>query len=470
MHGVDLTPDGAIVALCSRGRVGPSMGILDLPLPSPAPEGRTGSRRTATGQVETGHLSLHAELVRMKGLNVAEAVPGTHLGAPEPSLADLIERSAELKEKLVAFAQSARFDWWLTPLLLEAAGPARQLDEGEAVRITDHFILRYRLPDGTTVVDRFVAGRKDLTAAEREMLLGWRDPVEGIFEIQRKDGDAIVLLDLVSDLEYRTYSNAGRAAFRGVSKGGFLHTCLVPVQSTGGAWLVSGAMSYYPRSSAPDIAQAALELATSRPELVFRNPQKIEQGWQRMREDRAAFVEFCGGDELVLPPAEAEDLLNAYYRHRQQAAVAAQPSGARRRRHPGPDLPFFALPSELADSDTVGVIYDQVDGLNFYADYGMLRDLFADPAVAGRREHQDLLRTYLREESIAPLPIRRLAAAHPETADEVFRKLLRKPGFTWSDHGEALLRRRKPWYYESEPRPGVSVIGDRLSTLVAGRR
>ncbi|WP_338671543.1 hypothetical protein V1460_00965 [Streptomyces sp. SCSIO 30461] len=29
-----------------------------------------------------------------------------------------------------------------------------------------------------------------------------------------------------------------------------------------------------------------------------------------MREDRAAFVEFCGGDELVLPPAEAEDLLN----------------------------------------------------------------------------------------------------------------------------------------------------------------
>ncbi len=204
-------------------------------------------------------------------------------------------------------------------------------------------------------------------------------------------------------------------------QGGFLHTCLVPVQSTGGAWLVSEAMSYYPRSSAAEIAQAALELATNQPELVFRNPQKIEQGWQRMREDRAAFVEFCGGDELVLPPAEAEDLLNAYYRHRQEAAVAAQPGRARRRRLPGPNLPFFELPSELADSDTVGVIYDQVDGLNFYADYGMLRDLFADPALTGRRRHQDLLRTYLREESITPLPIRRLAAAHPETADEVFR-------------------------------------------------
>jgi hypothetical protein len=32
-----------------------------------------------------------------------------------------------------------------------------------------------------------------------------------------------------------------------------------------------------------------------------------------------------------------------------------------------------------------------------------------------------------------------------------------------------LLRRRKPWYYEREPRPGISVISARLSEL-AGRR
>ncbi|WP_436737734.1 hypothetical protein [Streptomyces sp. BBFR102] len=57
----------------------------------------------------------------------------------------------------------------------------------------------------------------------------------------------------------------------------------------------------------------------------------------------------------------------------------------------------------------------------------MRRDLFADPALPGRSRHQALLRTYLREKSITPLPIRRLAAAHPETTDTVFRKLLRRP-------------------------------------------
>jgi hypothetical protein len=39
VRGIDLTPDGRIVALCSRGGVRRSIGILELPLPVPATEG-----------------------------------------------------------------------------------------------------------------------------------------------------------------------------------------------------------------------------------------------------------------------------------------------------------------------------------------------------------------------------------------------------------------------------------------------
>ena len=56
---------------------------------------------------------------------------------------------------------------------------------------------------------------------------------------------------------------------------------------------------------------------------------------------------------------------------------------------------------------------------------------------------------------------------HPQTVDAVFRKVLRQPHFTWADRGEALLRRRKPWYYEREPRPNRTVIGARLSELIS---
>jgi hypothetical protein len=63
-------------------------------------------------------------------------------------------------------------------------------------------------------------------------------------------------------------------------------------------------------------------------------------------------------------------------------------------------------------------------------------------------------------------PFRRLAAAHPQTANAVFRKVLRQPHFTWAEHGVALLRRRKPWYYEHETRPDISALGARLSELL----
>ena len=382
------------------------------------------------------------------------------------TLAVLIERSAELKRDLVDFACSPRLERSLAAAMLDAG--LEEVEEADAIGTIDRFALQYRLPDGKTVVDRFVASRPDLDAADREMLLGWRDPVEGIFEIRSKDGDAIVLLNLLDDLEYRTYSNMGGAVFRRLPRGGFLHARLVPIRPIPGVWLVSGTMSPYPKSGAAQVAQAALEAATRRPELVFRNPEKIEQGWKQMREDRAAFVEFFGGDELVLPPAEAEERLNAYYRRQQEAALARRPARRRPPNLPGLDVPAFEFPPGLADADTVGIIYDETDGLNFYPEYGMLRDLFGDPVLAADRRYADALRGYLRSETIAPLPLQRLAAAHPDTVDAVFRKILRRRDFTWAEHGEALMHRRKAWYYQHEPRPGVTVIGDRLLELAFG--
>jgi len=384
----------------------------------------------------------------------------------ESSLVLLIERGAELKRALVDFALSPRFGRQLEQFMLDATDPWHELSEGEAIGVIDRFALQRRLPNGKTVLDQFLAARPDLTATDREMLLGWRDPVEGIFEIRRKDPDSLVLLNLIDDLEYQAYSNMGPAAFRRLPRGGFVHARLVPIGPVPGAWLVSGSMSAYRKSGAAQIAQTALAVATERPELVYRNPEKIKQAWTQMREDRAAFVEFFGGDELILPPAEAEERLNAYYRHRQEAALARQPERRRPRNLPGVDAPAFEFPPELTDADTIGMIYDETDGLNFYNEYGMLNALFADPVLAADKRYADVLKGYLKAETVGPLPFRRLAAAHPDTADAVFRKVLRKPNFSWAEHGEALMRRRKSWYYEHEPRPGISVIGARLSELL----
>jgi hypothetical protein len=54
----------------------------------------------------------------------------------------------------------------------------------------DYFLLQHELRSGKTVVECFVANRPDLPEHERELLLGWRDVVEGIFEVHGRDGNA----------------------------------------------------------------------------------------------------------------------------------------------------------------------------------------------------------------------------------------------------------------------------------------
>ena len=124
--------------------------------------------------------------------------------------------------------------------MLESAGPDEVLAEDEAIDAVDRFVLLYRLPNGKTVLDQFLAGWPDLSAADKEMLCGWRDPVDGIFEIRGKDSDSLILLNLVDDQEYRTYSNIGPVALRPLPKHGFVYARLVPVGPVPDAWLVSG--------------------------------------------------------------------------------------------------------------------------------------------------------------------------------------------------------------------------------------
>src|ERR1700761_3937363 len=98
----------------------------------------------------------------------------------------------------------------------------------------------------------------------------------------------------------------------------------------------------------------------------------------------------------------------------------------------------------------------------------MLAAMFADPALAADPAHANVLRAYLREDSIPPLPLRRLAAAYPANVDPGVRRVLGTGSFSWSQNGSGLLRKRKPGYYAAEPLPGVAVLSDRVLALARG--
>ena len=398
----------------------------------------------------------------------ADAVPAA-VGAPTASIESLVANGRDLKGELVAFAKSPRFSKQLTARLRSAADPHGYLDENTAVLTIDHFALQHRLPDGRTVLERFVAQRRPpLSDNECEMLLGWRDVVEGCFEVCRLDQSAVELHNLLDDLVYRVYSNMGRRAFIQLRKGMFVIGRLVPVHPATDAWLVSGHFTAFPKSVGRQIAQSALQTLTAHPELLRRNPDKLRRAWEVQAEDRADFIALFGADLVVLSPDEAQDKLREHYRRRQQKAVAAlKGKAAKRAKVTGPTPEEMGrLPEELLEADDIALVYDEVEGLTYYRDFGRLDALFADPALAGDRTYLRQLREYLQDESVSPLAIRRLVQRHPKGADPVFRTLLRKPGFSWERDGEELLRRRKKTFFDHEPTPSISTVGNRLVELL----
>lgn len=318
---------------------------------------------------------------------------------------------------------------------------------------------------GLASVERFTGTRRGLSRADRDLLLDWAgNSVRGVFEVRAAGrdsaGGAVIGLNLVDDLEYRIYG-LGTAP----EPGSFFAGTLLPLAEDDSAWLAAGDEIAYPRADARQVARLAIDLATREPDLVFRNQEKAAQGWAYMRRDREEFIAFFGVDEFVLPTLEAEGRLNAYYKMRRDSALAAR---GRHRAVSDTGETTFVMPEGFFEFDTVGIIYDELDGFVVVPEYGLLRALFADPSLAADPVHANVLRAYLREDTIPPLPLRRMAAAFPGNVDTVFRRVLGNRTFTWSQNGVSLLRKRKPGYYEREPTPGVAVLSDRVMALARG--
>jgi hypothetical protein len=422
----------------------------------------------------------------------------------DKALPALLEHARELKRELVDFAENNRFDRWLRPLLEQAAAVQDPRErEAQLIRALDDFVMTFRFPDGDTLIDRFLAARPDLPDADRELLSNWKDQVESIFEVseasgasgtsgaygtsgaEAKDVGHLTLRNLIDDLDYELYYlDVGAEALRDTGPGDLILVRLVPlvplVSLAEGAWMISGLVGSSPKSR--KAIKLALRLAADAPELAFRNPDLLKRSWEAMRRDRERFIEFFGSDEVILDAADVDNRVNAFRLHAKKAtraeaaaaAVAAAQAGAQAEAGAGADggvdfpadyFAQFELPPDLHWGETVGLIYDEVGGQEFVVNYDRAKAMFAKPALASEKEHARLLQSYLKEETVTPVPLTRLAEAHPDTADEVFAKILKRPDFTWAADGEALLRKHKAWYYAEERHPCVTVLGTRLRDL-----
>ena len=203
--------------------------------------------------------------------------------------------------------------------------------------------------------------------------------------------------------------------------------------------------------------QAALELSLRRPDLAFRNPEKLERGWKLQRWERGRFIEFFGADLVVLQGSEIAERIDAYWRWRAPQTMSGEKP---QRGSESYDFRRVDLPRHLLEAETVGVIYDEVEGLTFLVEFGLVEAVFEDPGLLADRQHRRAVLGYLNDESVSPLAFRRLARRNNENASRVFQRLLNKLTFSWQRDGEAMMRRRKAAFFARPVLPRVTPLLD----------
>jgi len=390
---------------------------------------------------------------------------------------DLLQRSGPLKAALVAFGQSQRFASEFRSAYSNRFGTAEPGNQLDYINFLDRFVLEHRTRDGRTVVEQFIASRPDLPEAERAMLLRWATVVEGIFEIERHDGDAAVMVNLVDELTYRVRSNAGPQLLERLVPETILWARVVPF---GDDWLLSGALNSAPPEARPEMRRAAADMANTCPAAVFRNPDKIALGWELHQRLRRHFVEFFGADLAIVTGPELADRMAGFWSHhatrisaaRSQtpgtSAVSVAPDAPDEAQPPA--VPRMSISPDLEQAETVGIIFDEVEGLWFLPEYRLVQEAFDNPALITGRRYRDAVSGYLRSQSLPPIALRRLAEQDPDRAGRVFARLLGKPRFTWQRDGEALLRRYKSDFLDRTPLPGVTPLSNRQLAFLRPRK
>jgi hypothetical protein len=365
---------------------------------------------------------------------------------------DLLERAGELKGMLVDFAMSPRFDVELTAVIWQMFPGGVVSDEAEFTMALDHFALQHELRSGGTVVEAFVTANPELPEVERDMLLGWRDVVEGIFEVRGKDRDSVLLFNFVDELTYRTRSTLGRKAFTPLRKSMIVVGRVVRV---GGDWVVSGNPAAFPASARDQMLAAAAQEAMRNPAAAFRNQEKLTEARRLMTEQHDLFVELFGADLIVVPGSEVSGKVTEFYHHvARQVRPDAEP----------PDPDRLGLDGEeLLSAEHVAIHFVPGEGLSFYPDFHLVEEAFVNPALLSRRRYREALTDLLRDPDTSPEPLRQLAARDQSSANAVFGKLLKRKSFRWDTEGEALLRRHKPGYFDGSQLPRTVPLSKTLS-------
>ena len=353
-----------------------------------------------------------------------------------------IDRFGEIRKMLVDYFQYVllKKDDALKEAFLKASrekygDPLVIKSEGEFHEFTDNFLYSYRFLDNLTVVDRFVSETSDLSEKEKAIVLRWKDPVAGIFQVKRALPDGFVAENLINEVDYTIKPTTIPHQLKRLARpGAFFRAKIIPVNDK--EYIFSGAQGFLDISE-KEILKVVASFQMKHPGFAFRdNEEKIKEGFELQKEDRELFVEYFGSDEVLTEGGKLPTLAAEFMNYRLSKIEKPLPED-----YKPPEVQF---PKELLKSKDVGIVFDELSGQQYLINYGIILNVFQSPdELKIQRYKRDILK-YLEDQTISPHVFRRLLFKYPQNAEFIIRKILDRPEFNLERDFGFLMDEFKP--------------------------
>ena len=353
----------------------------------------------------------------------------------------LLKKEGTLKE---AFFKAVR-EKYGNPVVIES--------QNEFHQFTDDFVYSYRFPDNRTVIDRFVSEYSDLNEKEKAIVLRWKDPIVGLFQVKRALPDGFVTENLINEVDYTIKpTTIPEGLERSARPGAFFMAKIIPASDN--EYIFSGIQEFF-NSPEEEILKIVGSLQMEHPEFAFRdNEERIRRGFELQKEDRELFIEYFRSDEVLTEGRKLPALAAEFMDYRLSKVTKPLPEG-----YKPPEMHF---PKGLLKSKDVGIVFDELSGQHYLVNYGIILNVFQSPdEVKIQRYKRDIL-TYLEDQTISPYVLKRLFFRFPQNAEFIIRKILDRPEFCLEKDFDSLMDEFKPSFRGKKIYPYILPMSPRF--------
>lgn len=404
---------------------------------------------------------------------------------------DLI-RASELKSRLIEFAYSQRFkeihDKVLNTVFADMKNyetgqietvKVDQLSPEEYFNFLDWFALELKHTDGRSILDYFIEENKGVLSEEDALALDcWRNVFESTFKVKSILEDGFHAVNLFNLKEYIIKPTVSIEELKTIDKNSFINARIVPYKNY---HIFSGAILQLGFETINDTIDYIVEIMSEQPALYFQdNNEGVAAGFLLQKKECEIFKRHFGDEIFVcegynLKKHYEEFYTKAYPVIKEMRTLLRPPKSSSdgHNEENNIEVPhgFDEIFNKYRDFETVAMIYDDIEGINFYPDFDKFQRLFSGdyieqvdfiPAEKGAPKDcgeikPGILFDYLKDESISPLVFKKMYERYPGNALLILSNALNfnPKDFNYDADIEKYLFTYKSYYYKTKPIPSI---------------